>query len=1006
MATEAAIKITIDSKQATQSVETLQADLKATKQELDRVIKTYGENSKQADKMRKSLAGLEVEMSKLGIATDEVIGSQASLKAQLRETIQELQGLEPGSARFQELSMRAAGLRETIEDTNATVKILAGNFTERLVRGITSAVQVGVAGFQAIQSSMVLLGVENEDVNKSIQKMTALLNLSQSLEMLGGLDQKIVEIAASFRSLNTSQQQTAVSAAATGVAMEGQAIGTTAAAGATTALGVAMKALPIIAVVAAIGTAVYGIYEYVTASSEATKKEEAAEKQRKQLEEQTKALEAAQKADREQVAQASVDYFNLLVQLKNTNSGSKEREKLINKINSQYGTTLQNLKDETKFQNQVNLSVKEYIALQVLKVRQERTKKEEIKAIGELVDKQNELKKFAAEYGGYVDKNGKIVTKWTEKQISDYDLANYGASVFTDTQIKLNGELEKANQKAEKYAITNNQLQTEINKLNVVFKNETGNLDKNTGSTKNATDANEKYAEVLQLAQYQLERLATFQEVLQKAESERINNTLDKEKQAINIKYGETKKQLIEKGLEEELRLEEDKFKKEGKTTEDWKLKEKEIRDRVDKEIAENRVGTFSEAELNVFNILEQYRQDDIDNLEKSYSDKEKIILNQTEQININARLAELQFRKNNELEDIENLEDTEEKKNKKRLEVRQKYADIEIDLLKQQANKEKEILDLQLQQTLADTSKTNVEKEQAQADYNSKVKNLQIKLVNDINKINDGIDDVIPTKKEKQEENLKKIQQYADKIGEIYSQLSDMIGNSIEERNKREEAAIQENADIQQKILDEQLKNKIISEEQFNYEKERLDADREVKEKEQRRKAFEANKKLQIVNAVMQGAQAALAAFASGFAVPGIGAILAPIYAGVAAAFSIAQIAQISSQQFTAASGGIVPGNGSGNVDSVPSMLAPGEFVINSKSSSMYPNLLSQINEAGGGKKLVPDALPSTTNQTTPNVFVNGNTGNNQPIKAYVVETDISESQRRINRIKQSVEF
>jgi hypothetical protein len=69
-----------------------------------------------------------------------------------------------------------------------------------------------------------------------------------------------------------------------------------------------------------------------------------------------------------------------------------------------------------------------------------------------------------------------------------------------------------------------------------------------------------------------------------------------------------------------------------------------------------------------------------------------------------------------------------------------------------------------------------------------------------------------------------------------------------------------------------------------------------------------------------------------------------------------------------------------------------------------MFPNLISQINEAGGGKSLVPDLPPKSASQQTPNVFVQKEM--NQPIKAFVVETDISDSQRRINRIKQSVEF
>jgi hypothetical protein len=56
-------------------------------------------------------------------------------------------------------------------------------------------------------------------------------------------------------------------------------------------------------------------------------------------------------------------YGGLIYQLKQTNIGSKERSELIKKINDQYGTTLQNLSDEDKFQAQLNSSLHDYIEM-------------------------------------------------------------------------------------------------------------------------------------------------------------------------------------------------------------------------------------------------------------------------------------------------------------------------------------------------------------------------------------------------------------------------------------------------------------------------------------------------------------------------------------------------------------------------------------------------------------------------------------------------------------------
>lgn len=971
MATEAQIKITIDSKQANQSVEKLQADLKATRTELDRVIKTYGENSKQADALRKSVAGLEVEMGKLGIATDEAVNSQSSLKAQLRQLTNELATLEPGSARFQELSTRAGELRDRIQDANQAVNALAGNTTQKLGKALGSVAQIGVAGFQAVYSSMTLLGFEGEDLQKTMGTLMAVMNLSQAITTLGDIPDAFGNIKTAVLGLIPSF------------------------AGATTASGVlaaAMNAIPFVALATAIGMAVVGLMNYAQSAKDAKKIDEErkkllAEKKKKQDEENKSVIEGAK------------DYLTMAYNLKASNAGSKERTQLINEINSKYGTTLKNMSDEVAFQKQLNTSIRDYIALSYNRFKLEKNQQyidynQQKRLDAEKEFNKNRLHAQEMFFAKGIAWSNDMATNVANASRAMYD---FDAAAFKESFNKLK-EIDGA---IENLFDRRGQLIEQGEKFADQFKTPEGD-----GKIPEKVDETDKYAAVLEKARYQLERLAMFQEALNETDKDRITNVLQREEQAIKDKYGDKTKQLIEKGLEEQLQLEEERFKKEGKTVEDWKKKEAEIRKTADEQIKTNTVGIFTQAELDILKKLEDYRQQDIDNLKKTYSDKEQIILKQTEQININTRLAELEFNKSNELDDIDRLQITEEKKSKKKIEIRKKYNEQEIELLKQQANKEKEILDLQLQQTLNDTSKTSAEKEQAQADYNSKVRNLQMKLVKDINDINKGVTEIVPTKEEEQEKKLKKIQQYADKIAEIWGQLSDVIGNAADERAKREEAALQESFDNEMALNEERFKNRIITEEQYQYEKDRLETERAAKETELKKKTFEQQKRLQLINATIQGSQAVLAAYASGAATPLLGPATAAIYAAIAGAFAAVQIGQIANQQFTAASGGIVPGNGSGDVDSVPSLLAPGEFVINSKSASMYPNLLSNINEAGGGKKLVPDLPPVSNSQQTPNIFMNGNMGNNQPIKAYVVETDISESQRRINRIKQSVEF
>jgi hypothetical protein len=74
-------------------------------------------------------------------------------------------------------------------------------------------------------------------------------------------------------------------------------------------------------------------------------------------------LASATREQNKEVAEETSEYIGLLYQLKLTNNGSKERKELIDKINSTYGTTLQNMQDEIQFQKQLALAVTDYIEL-------------------------------------------------------------------------------------------------------------------------------------------------------------------------------------------------------------------------------------------------------------------------------------------------------------------------------------------------------------------------------------------------------------------------------------------------------------------------------------------------------------------------------------------------------------------------------------------------------------------------------------------------------------------
>ena len=65
---------------------------------------------------------------------------------------------------------------------------------------------------------------------------------------------------------------------------------------------------------------------------------------------------------RKYIAEESAEFVGNIMMLKATNKGSKERADLIKKINTEYGSTIKNLSDETAFQAQLNAEVRNYIA--------------------------------------------------------------------------------------------------------------------------------------------------------------------------------------------------------------------------------------------------------------------------------------------------------------------------------------------------------------------------------------------------------------------------------------------------------------------------------------------------------------------------------------------------------------------------------------------------------------------------------------------------------------------
>lgn len=920
-------------------------------------------NSKQA----------QAEVDKLSGSISSAGGSAASLRLELRKTLVELQNLEPGSARFQELSVRAGELRDRIADTNAVVGQLAGNIAERLTRGITGVVQVGVAGFQTLASGAALFGVESEDLTKTLVRLNALMNLSQAIETFAGLDQKIVEVRAAFQSLTTATVQQTVATTADAVATEGAVV-------ATTAWGTAMKALPIIAIVAALGTLVYGLYEYATASSDAAKQEE---KRKKNLEN----LRKQEEQQNQTIAKESAGYVSLIYQLKATNAGSVEREKLIKQINSTYNTTLKNLSDETAFQKQLNLEIANYIAYQKAKFQLQKNEELVQKNLEKQQKLQKELTKAETAYN----------LEFNKKLGQDDLYAGQRQQNLQDYQKEINrikNEIDAANKRLEAYGKVNSDVSSVISEIEGTTGKYNTTLKDTKDTTKDSTEENDKYADALARIKEELERQQAAEKGVQDIQNERLSRASAQVSEELKLieDFNKTQEDLVKQATQREIEVLDEKFKQGLINEEEYK------KGRV--EIQKGGLNNLLQSETDLLNERRILLAEDIQNVKDKYKLEEEITKQAITQIQDETNALQLQFQKEQEITAIENSTLTEEKKQEAILEVKKKYLDEEVNFIKQSGQNQINALGLQKQKQLEDEQLTADQRKQIEEKYNQDV----LKITQDTQgKVQDAINGTKNTQKtalEELEDQVSKVQDYISAIADLYNQFSNTVSMISEARSEQRKAEIEGQLAFEKEALNNQLAEGLISREQYDNKLAELDQQREQEQLALARQEFETNKKLNIANAIINGAQAVLGTFAG---TPG-GIIIKSIAAGLAAAFSAIQIGVISNQQFTAAGGGIVPGMGSGMVDSIPAMLAPGETVINAQSSAMYPELLNQVNMAGGGISLKPD-LPAV-NKTDSEVRVFGDNKVNQPIRAYVVETDVTDTQKRVDRIKRSAEF
>ena len=232
-----------------------------------------------------------------------------------------------------------------------------------------------------------------------------------------------------------------------------------------------------------------------------------------------------------------------------------------------------------------------------------------------------------------------------------------------------------------------------------------------------------------------------------------------------------------------------------------------------------------------------------------------------------------------------------------------------------------------------------------------------------------------------------------AGAIGEVGNILANESAKRLEALQVETEetlTTIEEQQTAEIEAIDAQVEAGILSKERgdaakaqiekrYNDQLIALQTQQQEKEKALKRKAFNQEKAVRIATAVAQGTAATLNAFAAGSV---FGPIVGGVFAGLAAAFAATQIALISSQKFPEDAGG-----------------------------STTPAATTATPSVGGGGGLAPqqstsfqDLFATGASQETTQGF--GNNSGGGAVRAYVVESDISSTQNRLDRIRTSSEL
>jgi hypothetical protein len=158
-------------------------------------------------------------MAKIGtIEIDASVAKKSinDLQKEIREAKKALNELAVGSEGFKAQAQAVQGLEENLKNVNAQLKTQQSRY-DLLQKGVLGTFQSIAGGAQSAIAVMNMLGSENEDVLKSLQKMQNLMAFTSGLNSFKQLSSQMQNIYKSITLTNSALSKTKIAIASTGI---------------------------------------------------------------------------------------------------------------------------------------------------------------------------------------------------------------------------------------------------------------------------------------------------------------------------------------------------------------------------------------------------------------------------------------------------------------------------------------------------------------------------------------------------------------------------------------------------------------------------------------------------------------------------------------------------------------------------------------------------------------------------------------------------------------------